>query len=208
MKELYIIGTGSQARYVIENLKDSREYHVKGLIDIENKKNKGQIVNGIMTVGFIGEVEKIIAKDSFLIVAYGDNSKKEKIVKDLLEKEYKFGKAISKESYISKGVEIGEGSIINPNVTIMPNARIGNHVIIHSGAVIEHDNVMGDFVNIAPGVHTAGNVRVGKRSYLYTGVNVVPKIKIGEDCVIGAGSLVLNDLEKKIKAFGIPAKPK
>ncbi len=88
----------------------------------------------------------------------------------------------------------------------MPNTRIGKHVIIHSGSVIEHDNVLDGFVNVAPRVSTAGNVKIGKASYIYTGAVVIPKITIGKNAVIGAGAVVLKDVEDNSTVVGVPAK--
>ncbi len=40
---------------------------------------------------------------------------------------------------ISEGVEIGENCKVYPNVTVYPGTRIGNRVIVHSGAVLGSD---------------------------------------------------------------------
>jgi len=207
MKKLYIVGTGSQARYVIENLKDSDEYKVEGLIDIENSENIGKKINDILVVGFINDIAKQVAPDSYVVVAYGKNQRKKEIVSLLSEEGYKFATIISKNSYISNYVEIGEGSIINPNVTIMPNARVGKHVIIHSGSVIEHDNEIGDYANIAPGVKTGGRVKIGEGSYIYTGAVIIPDVRIGKNSIVGAGAVVLEDVDDEVTVVGIPAKP-
>jgi len=207
MKKLYIIGTGSQARYVIENLKDSDEYKIEGLIDIENSENVGKKINDVLIVGVIKDIAKHVALDSYVIVAYGKNQRKKEIVSLLSEKGYRFATVIGKNSYISNYVEIGEGSIINPNVTIMPNTRVGKHVIIHSGSVIEHDNEIGHYANIAPGVKTGGRVKIEEGSYIYTGAVITPDVRIGKNSIVGAGAVVLEDVSDKITVVGVPAKP-
>ena len=88
----------------------------------------------------------------------------------------------------------------------MPDAKIGSNNILHSGTIIEHDCLINDFVNIGPGVTLAGGVEIGNRSYIYTGVKIAPRVKIGYDTIIGAGSLVLKDLPSGVIAFGSPAK--
>ena len=204
MEDFYIIGTGSQARYVIEICNGK---NILGLIDVTTKENVGKTINGIKVVGMLGDIPKIInPQKAKVIVAFGDNLKKKEIVRNLESLGYKFATAISPNAYISKFTEIGEGCIINPNATIMPNAKIGNHVIIHSGAVIEHDNTIADFANIAPGVKTTGYVSIGECAYLYTGAVVIPKIKIGKNAVVGAGAVVLKDVPDNAKVAGVPAK--
>ncbi|HLD11235.1 MAG TPA: acetyltransferase [Candidatus Nanoarchaeia archaeon] len=204
MRNLYIIGTGAQAKYIIEICKD---YHIQGLIDILSREHIGKIINGVKVIYFIEDFENLVNNlDGEVIVAYGNNQIKKEIVIRLEAKGYKFATIISKNAYISSFVDIGEGTIINPNVTILPNVNIGKHVIIHSGSVIEHDNELGDFVNIAPMVSTAGNVKIGEESYVYTGSVIIPKVKIGKRVIIGAGSLVLKDIPDDSVVFGVPAK--
>lgn len=41
--------------------------------------------------------------------------------------------------------------------------------MIHAGVVIEHDNVIDDFVNLAPGVKLSEWVNVKKGATVYTG---------------------------------------
>lgn len=51
----------------------------------------------------------------------------------------KTGTRIGALCYIGRGVEIGEDSLLHPNVTALWRTRIGSRVIIHSGAVIGSD---------------------------------------------------------------------
>jgi len=204
MKDLYIIGTGSQARYIIETCKN---YNIKGLVDILFKENVGKVINGVNIACFLDDITNFVEKENTeLIIAYGNNQKKKEIAEMLHEKGFKFATIISEKAYVSSFVEIGEGSVINPNVTIMPNVKIGNHVIIHSGCVIEHDNEIGNYANIAPGVITAGNVKIGEGSFVYTGASIVPKVKIGNNAIVGAGAVVLKDVEDNSVVAGVPAK--
>lgn len=39
-----------------------------------------------------------------------------------------------------------------PNVVINADTIIGNHVIINTGSIIEHDNQIGDYVHVSPNV--------------------------------------------------------
>lgn len=205
MKNLYIIGTGSQARYVIDIC---QTHKVKGLVDIINKENIGKVINEVKVVCHLDDIADHVPvkSDTEVIVAFGDNKKKEEIVERLSKIGYNFATVISNISYVSKFAKVGKGSIICQNVTIQPNSIIGNHVIVHAGSVIEHDNVLGDFSNIAPGVKTGGNVEIGKGSYVYTGAVIIPKVKIGKYSIVGAGTVVLKNVDDNSTVVGNPAK--
>ena len=49
-------------------------------------------------------------------------------------------------------------------------------------------------------------VRIGKNCWLGAGVTVLPGVTIGDDTVIGAGSLVTKDIPSGVVAYGIPCR--
>lgn len=61
-------------------------------------------------------------------------------------------------------------------------------------------------VHLSPGVHLSGNVRVSKRSWLGTGVNVWDKLSIGDDVIVGVGSVVVQDIIEQGIYAGVPSK--
>jgi acetyltransferase-like isoleucine patch superfamily enzyme len=50
-------------------------------------------------------------------------------------------------------------------------------------------------------------VEVGSGCWIGMGVVILPGVRIGEECVVGAGSVVTKDLEDYCVAVGAPAKP-
>lgn len=204
---ILIIGCGSQARYIIENYRQQNDLSILGLVDCEDGKMIGKMVNNIEVICSVDEVtSRFNSEDIDLVIGYGNNSKKKELVGYFKSSGFKFASVINPRSYLSDFIQIGEGVIINANVSIMPNAKIGDFVIIHSNTVIEHDNIIGDYVNIGPGVSLAGNVRIGDNSYIYTGSTVIPKISIGNDVIVGAGSVVINNISDGEKIAGVPAR--
>jgi maltose O-acetyltransferase len=53
----------------------------------------------------------------------------------------------------------------------------------------------------------AGPMEIGRNSWIGMGSIVLPGVRIGEGCVVGAGSVVTRDLEDFAVAVGNPAKP-
>ena len=93
-----------------------------------------------------------------------------------------------------------------PSVIINANTYIGSHVIINSGAIVEHDNIIDDFAHISPGTTLCGGVNVGESSHIGSNSTVIPCKKIGSNSVIGAGSTVVSDISSNALAVGTPAK--
>ncbi len=70
---------------------------------------------------------------------------------------------------IMDNVEIGEGAVLCPFVTLTSNIRIGKYFHANLYSYVEHDCVIGDYVTFAPAVRCNGNVIVEDHVYLGTG---------------------------------------
>ena len=81
-------------------------------------------------------------------------------------------------------------------------ANIGKHCIINTGASIDHDCQIEDFVHISPGSVLCGNVTIGEGSWIGAGSTIIPGVKIGKWSIIGAGSIVTKDIPDKVLAYG------
>lgn len=208
MEKLFILGTGAQARYIIENNASNDNPFEIILVDLLSKDNVGKKINGCNIAFHVNDFIKEHKGNTSIkiIIAIGDKNEKMRAIATAHDCGFTFINSINSNAYLSKNIKLGKGIIINAGVTIMPNSTIGDHCIIHSGSVIEHDNNIGTNTNIGPGVKTAGYVNIGDNSIVYTGVNIAPKVSIGHDVIVGIGSTVLNDLSKKGVYYGTPAK--
>lgn len=74
-------------------------------------------------------------------------------------------------------------------------------------STIGHDAVLGSYTTILPSVNISGLVKIGECVSIGTGTAVIQGITIGEKTIIGAGSVVVNDLPENCTAVGTPAKP-
>ena len=61
-------------------------------------------------------------------------------------------------------------------------------------------------MDISPGAHLAGNVKVGELSHIGIGASVIQGVKIGRNVIIGAGAVVINDIPDSVTAVGVPAR--
>jgi UDP-3-O-[3-hydroxymyristoyl] glucosamine N-acyltransferase len=106
--------------------------------------------------------------------------------------------------------------------------RIGNFVEIGSSVTIDRgtfkDTIIGNFSKIDNGVHIAHNVEIGERSlvtahveisgstkigsdtWIAPNVSIVQKVNIGNNCLIGIGSVVTNNIPDNTVAYGNPAR--
>lgn len=121
---------------------------------------------------------------------------------------------------IREFTEIGDCVSIGTNTVIEHHVKIGNGVRIHSQAFIPEYTVLEDGAWIGPGVvftnakypnypGVKDNLKgpiVKEGAKVGANVTVLPSVTIGKNAVIGAGSVVVQDVEDGAVVVGNPAK--
>ena len=109
------------------------------------------------------------------------------------------GATVSALAVLSPGCFVGAGSVI------APGAHLGEHVFVNRCASIGHDTQVGSFTRIQPGAHAASLSRIGRGVSIGIGACLVDRLTVGDNTVIGAGSVVVGDLPGNVVAWGNPA---
>lgn len=199
MRDVIIIGAGGHAKVIADIVLSSGD-NLLGFLD------------GFTTEStFLGK--PILGKDTdyssypdaYFIIAIGDPIAREKFATNMAD--VKWYTAIHPRAVISSiDTSIDEGTVVMANAVINPSAHIGKHCIINTCAVVEHDNQLSDFVHISVGTKLAGKVTVGKRTWVGVGASVSNGISICENCMIGAGAVVIKNILDSGTYVGVPAK--
>jgi sugar O-acyltransferase (sialic acid O-acetyltransferase NeuD family) len=199
---LIIVGVGGHA-VSVANVAISAGYSVLSFVD-NNKV--GQQLIGFPIIS--EKVSKSGSSEYDYVIAIGDNSKRKRIYEEFISDlpNANFPSLIHQSAVIGINSQIEEGSVIMPNSNIGPNSKVGKCCIINTRSSIDHDCILSDFVSLAPGVITGGNVKVGELSAISIGAVCKDGIKIGNDSVIGASSYVNKDVGNSVVSYGNPCK--
>lgn len=103
------------------------------------------------------------------------------------------------------GNTFGEGCNIMTGTVITNDINIGKGVLINLNCTVGHDSHLGDFVELSPGVHISGNCKIGNYCNIGTNATILPKITLGENVIVGAGSVVTKHIPDNSIVVGIPA---
>ena len=108
-------------------------------------------------------------------------------------------------------VQLGEGAILSPFVSLTSNIHIGRHFHANLYSYVEHDCLIGDFVTFAPGVKCNGNVVIEDHAYIGAGAVIKQgrpgqPLVIGRGAVVGMGAVVTRDVPAGATVVGNPAK--
>lgn len=130
---------------------------------------------------------------------------RESIANSARELGYEFMSVISPDAYVSDFATLSPGVQIMGRAIVQPGCKIGIDVIVNSGAIIEHDSIIGDCSHISPGAVVCGNVSIGEKVHVGANASVIQGINVARGSVIGAGAIVTKNLNSA--AIVYPARP-
>jgi acetyltransferase-like isoleucine patch superfamily enzyme len=208
MKKIVLFGGGNQVHYTLDIIEKQGLYQVVGIIDSVHEIGTERF--GYKIIGRQENINHLIKEYGIEagIITIGDNCIRYKISKQIknLAKDFEFVNAIHPSVIIGNNVKIGNGVVAMAGVIINPMAKIGNHTFFATGSQIEHDCIIEDYASVSAGSILGGYVHIKKYSAITLNVTILDRVIIGQNSVIGSGSLVLKNIPDNILAYGNPCK--
>jgi len=195
--KLTIIGASGHGR-VVADIAKLRGYDEIEFLD-DNEK-----LNQCGNYPVVGKANKVFEIENDVFIGIGDTSIRERFQLQLKDKS--LVTLIHPDAVIADDVTIGKGTVIMAGTVINSGAKIGNGVILNTCSSVDHDCIVGDYVHVAVGAHLCGTVKVGKSTWIGAGVTVSNNITICSNCTIGAGAVVVKDIEKEGTYVGVPSR--
>lgn len=189
--EILLIGGGGHCKSIIDVIEAEGTFTIAGIID--QKERIGEKVLGYEIIGCDEDLEKILHKIKYAMVAVGQIKSPDiriKLWERLKTVGFKTPTIISPRAYVSKHAKIGIATVIMHDALVNANAIIGDNCIINSKALIEHDSQIADHCHISTGAIVNGGTIISEGTFF--GSNAVSKesIVIASRSFIKAGSLV------------------
>lgn len=191
--KVYLYGASGHAKVVMDIAKLTH-FDVPCLID------DNPAVNELAGVPVVHSSEGLTP----IIVTIGDCQIRRRIVEKLGARDYLT--LIHPSAVKAESVKIGVGNVVMAGAILNPYVVVGNHCIINTGASVDHDSIIHDFVHIAPHCTLCGEVEIGEGTWVGAGTTIIQGIHIGKNCFIGAGAVVVKDIPDNSLCYGNPAR--
>lgn len=206
-KSIYILGIGRNSSVYVD-LAQSSGYEVLGLYHFDNTRT-GEIIAG---VPIIGCTESLFERESLsgmnFALSMGDNQIRSVLYERLKGKKGSIPQLIHPTSIVSKFAKLNDGVVVHANTVIQADVEIGENTVVSYNSSITHSTRIGKSCYIAAGANVGAYVDFGDFCFIGQGCVIVSgKVKtIGNNSIIGAGSVVIGDVEPNVIVAGNPAR--
>lgn len=202
-----IIGAGTYGEVYLSYLQESG-IDVVGFLD-DNKYLWHTKVRDIPILGGLDILPRV--KDLYGVEAVycpiGNNKLRVQFLEKAKELGYKLPNFIHKSVVISPNVVIGDGVYILLGSSIMPYSVIKDYVMISMNVNLAHHSILEEGVFLSTGCNFGASIVAHKYAYCGISSTIMTGLKeLGENCLIGAGAVVIKDVPKNAVVAGVPAK--
>ena len=182
-------------------------WEVVGFADDDGAKRGQRIAGRSVVAAGIDELRRVCEREGALvIVSVGHCAIRKRLFDAVVAAGLTPGSVVHPSAVLAPGVWVGAGTLIAAGAVVNPATRIGANAIVNTSVSLDHDDVIGDHVHVAPGAHLGGTVVVGEGTHVGLGASVANDVTIGSWSMVGAGSVVVRDIPDRVVAYGCPAR--
>jgi acetyltransferase EpsM len=204
MAKLVILGAGGHSKdviWLIERINSMMTYEsleIVGLLDDDPDKI-GKNLNGYPILeSYKGE--------ALFVCGVGNPKVRESMENRCIGTGMKPITLFDPTAIIHPTAVIGDGTVIMANAVISANSIVGKNSIIHYDCLVGHDCIIGDYATLYPGSKVCGGVKMGTHTQIGTNGTIIPYKSIGNNVVVGAGTVVCSDFKDDVTLVGLPAR--
>lgn len=210
MRDIAIYGAGGFGREIaclINRINESSEHPIWSFI--------GYFDDGVCPTNdfpygpVIGDINVLNSWETPLdiCIAIGSPHIIEKIVNKIINPKIDFPNIIGPDNIFldEKSFNLGKGNIICSGCLFSCNTTIGNFNQFNNHITIGHDSHIGNFNSFMPGVRISGEVSIGNRNFWGFNSGILQQKNVGDDVIVGAGSILLRKPKDGCTYVGVPA---
>ncbi len=189
---IVVYGGGGHGKTVIEFLRSLRTYRIIGVLD--DGLNTDERILGLPVLGGGQLLPELYSQGIRLAVnavgGIGDVSTRIKIFHRLIEAGFACPPLVHPSAFIEPSAAISAGVQVFAHGYLGSESHIGFGCIINTGAIVSHDCLLGEYVNLSPGAILAGEVQIGDDALIGMGATINLRVRVGARARIGNGATI------------------
>ena len=204
--EIYVLGLGIASMVYLEHA-EACGYKIAGLYHY-NEDRTGEVICGHKIIGSFRDMFATGVKGKHFLLTQGTMSLRKELTEKILAEGGIIPTIIHPLASVSKYSEIGDGCLIGPYAVVQAQCKISNGVIVRDQALICHGTTIDDYVFVGPKSLVGAMLHVKEEAFVWQGSILISSkaTEIGENVLIGAGSLVTKPVPNNVVVVGSPAK--
>lgn len=202
-----IIGAGKYGEVYLSYLKDSG-INVVGFLD-DDPSVADKKFGDLPVLGPVSALSEMKEKYGITSVycPLGNNKLRVKFLRQAVSLGYDTPSYIHPSVVISPNVKIGKGVYILLGTQIMPYTEIEDFVMISMNVSIAHHNTIKTGTFLSTGCNFGASIVAEENAYCGIGSTIMTGLhRLGKDCLVGAGAVVIKDVPDGAVMAGVPAK--
>lgn len=202
-----ILGAGGHGRVVLDILLQAARVTPVGFLD-DNADVHGRRIDGVPVLGAIDDLPEIAQRMqcSGVVIAIGDNGVRRGLARQVDAAGIELLNAIHPSASLARNATLGRNVVVAAGVVVCAHCQVGDSVILNTGCIVDYQTMIGEGSHICPGVRIAGRVKVEPGVFVGIGATVIPKVTLGYESIVGAGSVVIDDVPPMATVIGVPAR--
>lgn len=212
MAGMIIVGGGGHGKVIADLATTLARYDKVAFLDSgpaapqAHSRHDAAMMSRWPIIGTDAQAADLVDEYAHAFIAIGNNMRRWQLYQQYHHMGFEMDVLIHPSASVSQYARVNDGSTCLPNSVVHTDANVGAACIINSGAIVEHDCILGHAVHIAPNATLAGGVNIGDFSWVGMGASILENVRIGSNVMIGAGAVIVDDVPDNVTIVGVPGK--
>lgn len=207
-----VVGAGGLGREVLDVVESRRQatggIEVFGVVD-DNPSEADLERLRVRGHSYLGTIEQVLSdvRAEGYVVGIGTPEVRRNVARKFDSAGWHAVSVVHPDASLGSEVAVEPGVVVCAGARVTTNTTIEAHALLNLNVTVGHDSRIGAFSVVNPGAHVSGDVAIQPVVLIGTGSVILQGIQVAEGAIIGANACVTKDIEAYVTVIGIPARP-
>ncbi|MCH2137814.1 MAG: acetyltransferase [Phycisphaerales bacterium] len=199
---LLILGAGGHAQVVADAALSAGPWTTVDALDDDAGAEHG-CINSI--VGTLADVSSMGSTYDGIALGFGDSVLRRKAIEAVMAAGMQAATIIHPTAIVARHTTIGPGTVVLAGAVVNTGTTVGPACVLNTRSSVDHHCSINALAHVAPGATLGGRVSVGEAAWIGMGAVIRDGTAICAQATIGAGAVVVNDVDTPGTWIGVPA---